>query len=203
MKWIVIILSLLSPSAFAYYSVWDTGEVLKEGHYETSLEGQFITAEGSGMNVTGRFDFPIQDDSSGRVMLGAGAIDFHAGAFYKFIPYPDTEKQPAIGAIFGAIYARNEGENFLTLRIAPLVSKVFQLNFGEMVPYASLPIGLTSRKGGTDVPINFAIGTDVKTDHFKHWRWRTEVGFNIDDSYSYVSIGAILDFDQENGIMFE
>lgn len=203
MKRLILMLSFLSPSAFAYYSTWDTGDVLKPGHYDSSLEAQFVTADGSGMNLVGRFDMPVQDDSVARIMIGAGTVDFHMGGFYKYVPYPDTPSQPAIGLIGGVIYGRNEGYNYLTVRLAPLVSKTFQVNFGSLTPYASLPIGIRSQKNGTDVPIELAIGTDIKTMHFEHLRWRTELGFNLNDAYSYVSIGAVLDFDEENGIIFE
>lgn len=203
MKSIILALALLSPSAFAYYSTWDTGDVLKAGHYESSLEAQFVTTDGSGANLVGRFDMPVQDDSSARVMLGAGTVDFHMGGFYKYVPYPDTDKQPAIGLIGGVLYARNEGNNYMTVRIAPIVSKAFHVDFGTLTPYASLPIGLCSRRGGTDVPAILALGSDLQTSHFKHMRWRAELGFNLNDAYSYVSLGAILNFDEENGISFE
>jgi hypothetical protein len=198
---------LLGRASFAYYSVLDTGDILAPGHYDLSLETEFITSDGSGANVVGRFDTPVADDAQIRALVGGGTTDFHAGAFYKWVPIPDVHDQPAVGIIAGALYARannpeGNSTNYFTARIAPVASKAFQFEFGKLEPYLSVPIGV--RVGdGSQLPIQLALGTEVKTHHLDNIAWRAELGFNLNQAYSYISLNAVLNIDEQKGIEFK
>src|SRR5690606_13854627 len=108
----------------------------------------------------------LSDDSNVRGIIGFGTTDFQVGGFYKWVPIPDVEGQPAIGFAAGVLYARTEGLNDLSLRFHPLISKQYQIDWGEITPYGSIPIGIRSIDGETDVPVQAVIGAELKTSHW-------------------------------------
>lgn len=199
----VLVLTSYSSPSFAYYSTIDTGEILDEGQYRTSLESQFITDPGDGINLVGRFDAPIDDETNWRVLLGFGETDFQLGGFVRWTPIPDLENQPAISLLGGVLYAREGGDGELSLRLHPIISKKFQLELGDLTPYASLPFGLRSYKDDTDIPLQLAIGTQFKPLSFEKISFAGEVGFDLSDAYTYFSLAAIVGFDQETGFQLK
>ena len=58
----------------------DTADLVEPDHYNLNVETQFITDGESGMNLLGRFDRRINDESSYRVELGFGVVDFQVAA---------------------------------------------------------------------------------------------------------------------------
>ncbi len=204
----LFLIFLISPLAQAYYSVLDTGEILQPGHYDMSLEGEFVTNNGRGANLVGRFDAPLSEETQVRAMVGFGTTDFHFGALFKWIPVPDLKRQPAIGLIAGGIFARitddRSSNTYLTFRLAPLISKTIAISGGELTPFASLPLGIRTGASRVDGPVQFAVGTEYKTNHLENFKFRGELGFDLNNkSYSYVSLNAILLFDEEHGIVFK
>ena len=213
LRWIIGIsffaLVLLSRSSSAYYSTADTGEILKPGHYDVGAEAEFITDHGSGANGVAKFDAPLSDETQARAMIGFGSTNFQLGGFFKWIPIPDLRSQPAIGLIGGAIFARtnndlSQSKNYMTFRVAPIISKTFFAEQSEFTPYASLPVGMRIGDGKTVFPVQLAIGLDLKTHHLDNFRWRVEGGFDLTNkAYSYISLNAFLTFDEEHGIEFK
>lgn len=191
-----------TPQAWAFYSVMDTGDLLDPGHYRVGAETQFITNEDSGVNLVSRFDMGLNEDSNLRAELGFGTTDLHLGAFYKWIPIPDYEQQPAIGFSSGVVFAQYSGHTELSLRFHPIVSKGFEVEFGKITPYASLPFGLRSYDDDTDVPVQLALGSDLYFSQLDLWHFKAEIGFDLSEAFTYISFGATLDFDEENGIRF-
>lgn len=197
---LVAIVSLLSSPAFAYYSVMSTGEILPEGQYTLTGETQFLT-DPSGVNVGARFESGIDEGSGFRGEFGVGKTDIFLGALYKFVPYPDIQGQPAVGFNAGVLYANDADTNEFTLRFEPLVSKKFEVNFGHLIPYGSVPVGLRHRTRGNDkndVALQLVGGVEIALNNIRGLRFMPEIGIDIDNAPSYVSVGAIFDFD-ENG----
>lgn len=204
MKKIVTFLMFISSvSSFAYYSTFDTGELVKEGRVEALLETQFVTDNNSGMNLNARADYGLNDESSFRALLGFGATDFQIGGFYKWVPIPDYKDQPAIGLSAGVMYARYSGENELALRLHPFLSKKFEIDHGMLTPYAALPVGLRSFDGENQVPIQFQLGTRFKHNDIKHIAFNAELGFNVKDAFTYISFGAVFALDEDYGFQFK
>lgn len=196
---VFIALAFSSPS-FAYYSVMSTGEILPEGKYTLTGEAQFLTDDPSGVNAGARFETGIDEGSGFRGEVGVGTTDLFLGALYKFIPYPDIEGQPAVGLNTGILYANDAGYGEFTLRFEPLVSKKFEMTFGHLIPYGSVPIGIQHRTKGSDrndVAIQIVGGVEMAFNELKGLRFMPEVGIDIDNAPTYISIGAIFDFDEE------
>lgn len=191
-----------SCQAWAYYSVMDNGEILAPGKFKTTAETQFLTNEGGGLNVSGRFDMGVDDQTGVRGEVGFGKTDFFMGALFKWMPFPDVGQQPNIGFNAGVIYARDRGDNELSLRFEPLVSKFFETGFGGLTPYASLPFGIRSVADDTETPLQLVFGTQIKTNQLEHIQFLVEAGIDLNDSFSYISVGGVLYFDEENGLQF-
>ncbi len=196
----LILLSIQSlvPCANAYYSTLDTGDTLGANKYAVSIEPQFILDRYDGANVNGRFDAGINEDSNMRAIVGFGIVNFQAGAMYKYIPFPDTPNQPAIGIEAGAIYARVQNTSELAFRVHPLVSKKIKLQELKLNIYGSLPIGVSFRDGNTYYPIQLALGSEWKIPKNEKFSVMGEIGLNINAAFGYISFAGIYYFDDTN-----
>ena len=199
---IVLAALTLSQNSWAYYSTMDTGDLIAPNKYRVGAETQFITDEDSGVNIIGRFDKGFNDEMNFKAELGFGTTDFHLGGYVKWIPIPDYENQPAIGVTSGLLFAQYDSETEISIRIHPMISKGFDVEFGRLTPYASAPTGLRTFDGDTDIPLQVNFGSDVYFQELQYWHFKAEVGFDVSEAFTYISFGASLDFDEENGIQF-
>lgn len=194
--------ALFSFSAHGYYSVMDTGEILDRGRYKLTPELQFITDDG-GANVGTHFDLGIAEDMGLRGDIGFGDTSFYAGAALKYMPFPDTEDQPAIGFNAGFVYARDAGDADFSVRVEPLVSKKFRPDFGAITPYAAVPIGWQHRSadkyaGDKDnLTLQIALGTQLDLKALPNWGLLMELGFDINKTFGYISFGGAWYFGNE------
>lgn len=206
----VLSLALLIGShgySYAYTSVMDTGEIMPANQYKLTGETQFITNEDGGLNLGGRFDGGINEDMGFRAEVGFGKTDVFLGGMFKYMPFPDTDTQPALGFNTGILYGRNGSNSETTLRFEPLVSKQFKASFGKLTPYASLPLGvvLSSKdirgKKDTNVEMQLAFGSQVKTNKWDNLQFIGEVGLNLKDAFSYISLGVVYYYDVDKGFV--
>jgi hypothetical protein len=194
---LTVLLSLSHAKAF--YSVLNTGEVLKPGEYQAMASPQVVFNRYSGTNFAGRLDMGLEDGVSARGVLGFGKVDFQIGGLIKWVPFPDTESQPSIGGEAGLIVSRIGGINQYSLRFNPLVSKKFETEIGDVTPYGSLPIGVTIQSGDTTetiTPVQLVGGAELHPLDLKNWRFLGELGLNVSQSFSFVSFGIAYRFDE-------
>lgn len=191
--------TLFSQSnALAYFSTIDTGELVAPGEYQVSFEPQYIFTRFSGMNAVARFDTGINDASSVRGVLGFGTVNFQLGGFYKWVPFPDTETQPAIGGEVGAFIARVPQGTEYSFRFHPLLSKRFETEVGDVIPYGSIPLGVTSRPDKTVLPVQLVAGTEFRPLNAKNLSFFGEVGADVNEAFGYVSVAAAWRFDDNS-----
>ncbi|MCC7405947.1 MAG: hypothetical protein IT288_16260 [Bdellovibrionales bacterium] len=204
---VVLVSLLVAVKANALYSIMDTGDLLPEGQFRANVETQFITDGDDGVNFNGRFDTWFRDDANLRGVVGFGTTDIYLAAFYKWVPFPDVEGQPAIGVAGGLAYARFDVEDEtigeLSIRVHPLISKKFATEYGDFTPYGSLPFGVASREGDMELPLQIVGGVEWKTLEWQKLTFSAEVGFDVSKAFSYISLGAQLYFDGENGLTLE
>lgn len=196
----LIFFVLFHPFGQAYYSTLDSGEVLKEGNYRITGGFQGITSEDTGLNLTGRFDHWLNEELEVQGVAGFGVIDFQAGAFVKWVPIPDYENQPAIGIKVGALYGTVEGESEFSFRFHPLISKRFEVDFGALTPFASLPIGMRFRDSKIALPTQIVGGSFYEHPDLENVRFAVELGFDLNKAFNYISLGIQLAIDDEEGI---
>ena len=187
-----------STPAHAYYATLDNGEVLKEGEYQAMISPQLIFNQFDGANFTGRLDTGLMEGVSGRALLGFGKIDFQIGGMLKWMPFPDTDSQPAIGSEAGIIFARIGSINQYSIRLHPIVSKRIETEIGDVIPYGSLPFGITVQSGGGDetfMPAQLVAGTELRPLEMKNWSFFGELGVNLTKSFGYASVALAYRFD--------
>ena len=189
------IAAVCASESHAYFSTIDNGDLLKPGQYQAAIEPQLILDKYNGFNVIGRFDTGFNDNANIRGVVGFGKVDFQLGGFYKIVPFPDTEDQPAIGFDIGAIYARVGGDNQLSLRVHPIVSKKFETEIGDLTPYGSIPLGVTSRKDDTVTPVQVVIGNEFRPLNSRNISYFTELGVTVSNAFSYISAAIAYRFD--------
>lgn len=197
------LLSSLSPAAFAFYTFQDSGDLLEAGRYATATEVQFVTSRDSGANFVGKIDGGLNDEFNFRAVIGTGNTDFQIQGLLKWVPIPDYENQPAIGLATGFLWARYESrasadqtENEFSVRVIPFISKKFDTDIGPFTPYAALPFAIRDYASESDVPFNAAIGSKFSHVDLAGVTFTGELGFDIDESFDYVSIGAIFSMDE-------
>lgn len=190
--------TLLSTPAHAYFSTLDNGEVLGDGQFQAMFAPQLIFNNYDGGNFTGRLDMGIAEGVSARGILGFGKVDFQIGGLVKWVPFPDTESQPAIGGEAGLLIARIGSITQTSIRFHPLISKRLETEVGDVIPYGSLPIGLTVQTGGFDetfVPVQLVGGAELRPLEMKNWSFFGEVGVNLTRSFGYVTAAVAYRFD--------
>lgn len=183
----ILLSVLLSSNAMAFLTVQESNEIAPLGKYKLGIEPQIKTSNGSGANFSGFFDAPINEEASVRVQLGTGDTDFYTGGSIKWVPVPDYGKQPAIGGKASVIYWRESSNNFFTYRLDPIVSKKFETDAGQFVPYASLPVMLTTGDGDTVTGFQLAAGSEYFHPKADNMTFGAEIGVSLKDSFSYIS----------------
>lgn len=185
-KMFIIFIStlFLAKTSFAYLSLSETGELIKENNFRIGVAPQFILTGGgaskSGESNAGVFlDLPIQPDMNARINVGSGSTaDFWTSASLKWVPYPDYKKQPAIGGRAAFIYARKNSSTTYNLQLTPIFSKIIESQWGKLVPYAGLPLTFSFGGSKNTSAIQFVVGAEwiEKPDY--------QVGAELDMSLS-------------------
>ena len=190
---------LVGSNAHAFMSIAESGEILPANTYQVGVEPQLLTDKNPGGNLDLFFDAPLNDSTSARLLLGGGSVDFNAFASVKWMPFPDVDKQPAMGLRVGAGVARDEDQNILQLQVAPMVSKKFDTDYGMSVPYLAVPFTFVNTKDDNFVATNLTVGSEF---HYHEWKDVTlggEVGLDLNKSWTYLSVFATIPFDSAKG----
>lgn len=203
-KLILIFSALVSlvfaTNSYAYLSVLESGEILSKEEHRLGVEPQILLNEGGGINIGTYLDMPLTDALSSRYHLGVGKIDFHAGASLKWIPFPDIDRQPAMGGRLSAWYARTANENVITVQIAPLFSKKVQLEWAQLAPFLAIPVNVVNGKERNYTGTQFVMGSEAVFNAQPNFTYAAEVAINLKDSYSYISGSIAFPFDEKSGI---
>ena len=128
-----------SPLASAFMGVGETAEIIPQGQYRIGFAPQLYMGNGGGVDVGAYLDMNIDTSINSRFELGSGVTQFWASGSLKWVPFPDYERQPAIGGRAVLMYVRDNNQNFFNTQITPIVSKKYDTKIGRMIPYAGLP----------------------------------------------------------------
>ncbi len=188
-----------SCQSLAYFSLMDTGEIKAKGEYRVLGEAQVLFDDPNGMNLNGRFATGLSEESEMQFEAGVGSIDYYLAAFWKWVPFPDTFDQPAIGLRSGLTFADVAGYSTYGFNVTPFISKLFDTSIGGISPYAGLQIGLQSNTNDSFSTMQFVLGTEWKPSEWdfrelKDFRFLVEYGIDIDGAFDYLSLGASYNF---------
>lgn len=195
-KTLILFSLLISLPASALLEVAESNEILPVGHYRLGGLLQLKTSSGGGANVSGFFDYPINEEMGARALFGTGDTDFYAGGSFKWVPYPDFDEQPAVGGKVEGIIGRKGDDSLTHIRIAPIVSKRFTTSHGDFVPYGSIPVGINNFRSTTDTSVFIVGGTEYYHPEMNRWSFGGELGFNATKAFSYVSAYVTYSFDE-------
>jgi hypothetical protein len=196
---VLALTALIEVPAQAYLSTIDTADLLDPGHYQFSVEPQVITGDTALMNFTGRFDAGIGENSSVRALLGGGSYSpLEWGLFYKWAPIPDLDEQPGISIMGGFLLARKNEKNVFNFRVHPIVSKRFTGDFGAVIPYIAVPVGVQVVESKTTYPTHLALGTEIRPEAWTGMSVFVEGGINVADAFNYISAALVFWFDEQN-----
>lgn len=190
---IITLAALLTATpALAYYTLQDTGELLKPKEMRFGAEAQIIThGDTTGVNAIGRFDKGFNDEMNFRFELGAGTTDVVGGAYLKWVPFPDFEKQPAVGFEVGGHYAHYNSHSEVSIQVVPFASKTFETDVGVITPYAALPFAFATYNGDSTVPVLLVLGSRYRSPDVKQCDFTAELGFDIHQAPNSITFGAI------------
>lgn len=178
-------------------TVNETAELLPENYYKLGLAPQLIISDGGGFNMGAFADVHVTQDIDGRISLGGGETDFWTQVSAKWVPFPDVDKQPAMGARAAIIYSRDESLNAVGFQIAPIISKKADTQYGNMIPYVSLPVTWFSTKQKSYVTSQFTLGAEWFPLEDKHIG--AEFNLNLDNTFSSFSVYFSFPFEGSTG----
>jgi len=188
---------LSRQSQASYLSLNETAEVLPEGYFKLGIAPQLKLTDGAGLNMGVYFDTYVADDITGRVTIGGGKTDFWTAASAKWVPFPDVDKQPALGLRGAVMYARDENTDYYNLQISPLVSKLADTRYGKMIPYVGLPVTFINTKDHSETATQFAVGAEWFSRQDMHVG--AEFDLNLSHAFSSISVFLSFPFDQAVG----
>ena len=192
---------VFQPAFASYLSIGESGEILPANtRYQVGFAPQMVTNNDTGGNLSTFLDAAWTDSLSSRFTLGLGVIDFFTGASLKYIPFPDVDKQPAIGVKATFWYAREETENISTIQVAPMMSKKFQSkDYGLFTPYTALGISSYEVGGKGKTGLQFFVGSEWKPVDLPEYNFTAEVALDLDESVSHITVLVGLPFNEKSG----
>lgn len=186
-----------SLPAHAYLSLNETGELLREGDFRLGAIPQVYLADGGGSNVAAFLDFSVSPSVNSRFLIGGGSTDFWTQLSAKWIPIPDYQNQPAMGLRGAVIYARDNNLNFYNIQVTPIISKVTDSAYGQMIPYIGLPVTVMYSDNRSVTAMQFAIGNEwvVGPD----FQVGAELDLNLSNTTTAISVHLNFPFDGRIG----
>ena len=188
---------LSAPSGFAYLSINETGELLQEGDFRLGVLPQFYLSDGGGSNLGAFLDLYTAPAINSRFAIGGGSTDFWAQASAKWVPFPDYQRQPAIGFRGAFIYARDVNINFYNFQITPIISKITDSEYGKMIPYVGLPVTIIYADNKSKTAMQFAIGNEWVID--PGFQVGAELDLNLSNTTTAISVHLNFPFDGQIG----
>ena len=186
---------LFASSAFAFYTVQDTGDLLAPDQMAVGASLQGMTAGPvHGVNILGHLDKGLTDTSNLRFEAGSGATDAVLGGYYKWVPFPDYQDQPAVGFIMGGQYAHYQGAGEIAARFTPIASKKFEIHSdqanGTITPYVALPIAIANYNSSTLFPVQITLGAKYHDDRVKVCDFLAELDFDVNQAPNSIVLGV-------------
>ena len=197
----LILAFFLTPlKAQAFLGLNETAEIIPDDRYKVGVIPQLYMGKGGGTEVGVFFDMFVADDINSRFEIGSGVTDFWASGSAKWVPFPDYEKQPAIGFRGKFIYARELNANFYNSQLAVLVSKKFRNRVGEFIPYAGVPVTFIYEKNTNNfMASQLVLGSEWVLN--KEFQMGAEL--DIDLAYTTTALSMYLSFQFDDNIGFK
>lgn len=187
-------------SAQAYYTFLTTGDIPRPNTYKGTGFIQFITDGPVGTTLNAQLESYLREDASLLLGVGAGTHQVVSVAL-KWVPVPDLSTQASLGLLLGAHYGSfktriasdliSTSQQDFSVFVKTFVSKQLPLELGEMKSFASLHLGVQVLEGETKIPALLSVGTELKLFSRPDLNFTGELGFNLNQAFTYLSMGLI------------
>lgn len=193
-KMIIFCTFFLTFPVFGYQSLMTSGDMVQPDKFQVMgyIENIFNDLDGVNANVRGTYG--INDELQADMEIGSGNFDVMLGAFLKWVPIPDFEKQPALGVRAGFSYINTDKYSQTSVSAMPFVSKGIDSVNGRFVPYFGLPFAVNSNKNSTYFSSRIAVGAEWTHPEYKQFHGVAELGLELSKSFGSFNIGASYDF---------
>ncbi len=182
-------------STFAFQDINESAELITGDQYQFGITPQLA----SGGNIGFFLDAPINESTSSRFLLSTGDIDFNFFASAKYVPYPDVDRQPAMGIRGGIGFARENRSNIPYFEITPIISKKTSTQWGPMTPYIAVPFHYNITKDNNYFSSSMAFGVELNSEKYPGVHFGGELGLSLSKTESYLSAFATFPFDAKKG----
>lgn len=180
-------LFLFNFSAHGFQDISESAELIPQGSQHIGFSPQFKVNRGGGSNIAVFVEAGTSESTSTRVTLEGGDVNFNVFTSFKYVPFPDVDQQPAIGIRGGIGVARSDDSNNLYFQGAPMVSKMMLTEVGTFIPFVAIPFEYNSTKESNYTSNRFVIGSEFRTEEAPDARFGTELGLELNKSFSYIS----------------
>ncbi|MBE8163012.1 MAG: hypothetical protein HAW63_03385 [Bdellovibrionaceae bacterium] len=197
---ILVTIFFQAPPAKAYYTLLTTGDLLQPHTYKVTGFIQFITDGPVGTTFNGQLESYLRDDASLLFSAGVGTHQMVSAAI-KWVPIPDLARQPAVGGVLGIQLGqfktqltsqdKAKQQQDFSIFAKTFLSKQFLVEAGEINSFASLHLSLQKFKEKTKVPLLLGVGTELKLFAQPKFNFIAELGFNLNQAFSYISVGLV------------
>ncbi len=185
---------LLAQPCYSYQSLMTSGDLIQPETFQVLGYLESIFDELDGMNINARGVYGINDEMQADLEIGMGELNIMLGAFLKWVPIPDYDKQPAIGVRAGLSYIDHDLYSQTSISAMPFVSKGYNAEYGRFVPYVGFPLAINSNKIDTYFSSRIVFGTEWTHPEEKQIHVVAELGFELSKSFNSFNIGASYDF---------
>jgi len=180
-------------TTFAHAGVFDLPNFNDPGQWSLGAEADIVLTKGTGAAFNFKPKYGINDLMNLQVMLGTGVGDrkFRMGSTLQLEWFPDFEKQPGIATPVFIEYYRIQDDALVSFGTKPMIYKTFAgLEDAQFfTPFLAFPLGWNLRDSNAVFFSQIAFGTMFKLPKNDHFKLTVEAGFELKDSYTYISGG--------------
>lgn len=185
---------LTSFPTFGHWVILESGEPTSPQQLELGIAPMITLNNRPGGNGLVWGKLGLEDGKEILLQVGGGQIDHWFLLGGRWVPIPDFDQQPSLGLRFDATLSRDDGISYGVVRLCPFVSKLFRAESGALEPYLYLPIGFQIQEGGYKNPFQLVAGSQLIIEDLRPVRLYMEVGFNLRDSPTFISVGVTSEF---------
>lgn len=187
---LALVLSNVSVAADVPGGLIRSADSLPTNTYELVLTpGYTFRPNGAYMSAEIRYQ-PNEDFGVG-FGFGAGEAGFNFGMNGSWFIVPDMENQPGVSILAGAYFNRVTEINYFNVKVAPIVSKRFEVEFGRLTPYGGLHISPSFRLGQPEntVAVKATLGSNWEVHAFNGLKVFTEGNLGLNNSIHELLVG--------------
>lgn len=188
---------LISLQSYSHLTVLETAEILPENYYVLGVAPQLRLSDGGGFDLGVFADMHAFQDTDARITVGGGETDFWTMASLKWVPFPDVDRQPAMGLKAGLGYVRDSGINITEFQITPIISKRAHTQYGQMIPYLAIPITHQVYKDSSYTASQLTVGAEWFPREDRHIG--AELNLELKNSTSSVAVYFSFPFESSTG----